>query len=71
MYLAMKIYHYLIIVATLMMLSYGCDNRYQYVIENQDELIKLSLYQDITCNNGRNYYELKTYTPDYKLGFAE
>ena len=49
------------------MLILGCNERYHYAIKNKHELIKLSLYQNITNDNDRSIYSLTTYTSDYKL----
>lgn len=63
----MKISFYSVILIIFLIISHGCSDKYQHAIENKDELIKLSLHQDITCNDGRNYYELITYNHDYTL----
>ncbi|NDV60164.1 hypothetical protein [Bacteroides sp. 519] len=58
---------YYLVIATFIISFYGCNGIYEKVIENQEELIELSSYKDITNDDDdRHYYELITYSSDYK-----
>lgn len=63
----MKIYSNLFGVI-IILFSSCCDKKYQHIIDNKDELIKLSLHQTISNNDDRyNSHYITTYNSDEKL----